>query len=62
MTFVTMHPEDSNKTDSGDSCQFKDKSMPVAVEIKKWALSRMFLLDQQDRTEDSLALKNEFQI
>ena len=62
MTFVTMHQEDSNKTGSGDSFQFKDKSMPVAVEIKRWVLSRMFLLDQQDRTEDSVALKNEFQI
>ena len=62
MTFVTMHLEDSNKTGSGDSFQLKDKSMPVAVEIKRWVLSRMFLLDQQDRTEDSLALKKEFQI
>ena len=60
---MNNQPEDDNNTEMDQSIKpHQNDSLLVAAAVKRWALSRMFLLDQQDRAEDSTALKNEFQI
>ena len=59
---MNNQPEDDNNTEMDQSIKPHQNDSLVAAAVKRWALSRMFLLDQQDRAEDSTALKNEFQI
>jgi hypothetical protein len=59
---MSNQPEDINETEMDQSIKPHKNESLVAASVKRWALSRMFLLDQQDRAEDSTALRNEFQI
>ena len=59
---MNNQPEDDNDTEMDQSIKPHQNDSLVAATVKRWALSRMFLLDQQDRAEDSTALRNEFQI
>ena len=59
---MIKHTEDFNENQKDKWSEVNKNKSLVSFAVKRWALSRMFLLDQQDRAEDSTALKNEFQI
>ena len=59
---MIKHTEDFNENQKDKWSEVNKNKSLVSFAVKRWALSRMFLLDQQDRAEDSMALKNEFQI